>query len=710
MKIDVYSPCPGGTGKKIKFCCSDLVSELDKASRMIDGEQFQACLDHLNRVDARFPGRQCVLTDKAMLELHLDRKEELAETVRRLRELHPDNPNGLAMSAMIAMREEQLDQGIELLSKAIAASTQGVTPHVMLALRYVTLALYAEGRIPAFLAHANVYQQLSGDDETIVGLFGKFVSAPDVSPLLKDRPHDPLGDVSKLPSKDEFEVALAQVWAGDWWSAREGFTRLAEQAPDAPAVWQYLARVRLILADEAGAVAALRRLAALDVPPDDAVEAEALAQILDPAAWPEVDLVQIEYTVNDAEQAERRLSASRSFGPMDLPDSLQTEEYGPPPRSSFAVFNRPLPASGIGLAMDDVPELRGNLSLFGRQTDRPARIELAAYRDELADATSQLAACVGDALGPPGAEQVVGSAPLAKRVLVRSWNLPHDTPADHARALMKVGRRRVLFEAWPALANPLFEGRTAAQAAADPTQRVKLLAAILQLELAHQVSTPNEDLDALRSQVGLPVPHPIDPASIDIKQVPLVRLSRLMVDKLSDGDLLFVFDKAFTFQVRGALYKLAREVLARTRIHPDANLHALYTALALTAATTTQALDYVRQGRAALVAAGKSCGLLDVDELALCMTNGLFSEIMPLIEHIVRVHTGEPDVRSKFFQLLHEAGLIDDDGKLHLPVADQPEPEIAMPGEATSQRPGIWTPHSAEVPGRKSAIWTPGSD
>ncbi|MFM8705283.1 MAG: hypothetical protein ACKOHG_15725, partial [Planctomycetia bacterium] len=25
MPLDPYSPCPGGTGKKIKFCCSELV-------------------------------------------------------------------------------------------------------------------------------------------------------------------------------------------------------------------------------------------------------------------------------------------------------------------------------------------------------------------------------------------------------------------------------------------------------------------------------------------------------------------------------------------------------------------------------------------------------------------------------------------------------------------------------------------------------------
>ena len=43
MALDAYSLCPGGTGKKIKFCCPDFLPELEKIDRMIEGEQFIAC-------------------------------------------------------------------------------------------------------------------------------------------------------------------------------------------------------------------------------------------------------------------------------------------------------------------------------------------------------------------------------------------------------------------------------------------------------------------------------------------------------------------------------------------------------------------------------------------------------------------------------------------------------------------------------------------
>ena len=58
MAIDPYASCPGGTGKKIKFCCPDLLSELEKIDRMLTGNQRRACLDHLaaNRAQVSEPG------------------------------------------------------------------------------------------------------------------------------------------------------------------------------------------------------------------------------------------------------------------------------------------------------------------------------------------------------------------------------------------------------------------------------------------------------------------------------------------------------------------------------------------------------------------------------------------------------------------------------------------------------------------------------
>src|SRR5262249_25261525 len=100
--------------------------------------------------------------------------------------------------------------------------------------------------------------------------------------------------------KPQFDAAVAELSRARWKSAAEKFAALSVQEPQAPAVWRNLAKLRSWLADSPGAVEALRHFASLDVPLEDAVEAEALAQLLDENV-PEdlVDVLKVTYTVND---------------------------------------------------------------------------------------------------------------------------------------------------------------------------------------------------------------------------------------------------------------------------------------------------------------------------------------------------------------------------------------------------------------------------
>ena len=101
MPIDVYSTCPGGTGKKVKFCCPDFVGELDKISRMIEGEQYAACLQHLQqlREQPAHRDRQCLLAFQAIL-LGVTGQMEAAEThAAAFLEKYPHNQVALAESS-----------------------------------------------------------------------------------------------------------------------------------------------------------------------------------------------------------------------------------------------------------------------------------------------------------------------------------------------------------------------------------------------------------------------------------------------------------------------------------------------------------------------------------------------------------------------------------------------------------------------------------
>ena len=50
MTTDLYAKCPCGSGKKIKFCCKDIIADIERIERMIQGEQRTAALDKINKL------------------------------------------------------------------------------------------------------------------------------------------------------------------------------------------------------------------------------------------------------------------------------------------------------------------------------------------------------------------------------------------------------------------------------------------------------------------------------------------------------------------------------------------------------------------------------------------------------------------------------------------------------------------------------------
>ena len=122
MAIDPYAACPGGTGKKIKFCCPDLVNELDKVQKLLEAEQRAACLEYIDSLEAKFPDRACLLSVKAMLQAQLGERTKADATLATYMDKYPDNPVALAEVATLKATEEGGAAAVPPLQRALAAS------------------------------------------------------------------------------------------------------------------------------------------------------------------------------------------------------------------------------------------------------------------------------------------------------------------------------------------------------------------------------------------------------------------------------------------------------------------------------------------------------------------------------------------------------------------------------------------------------------
>ena len=710
MPIDPYSPCPGGTGKKVKFCCSDLVGELEKIGRMLEGKQQQACLDHIERLEARFPDRACLLTTKALLQHGLGQEAQARETAKQVLVTHPDNPVALAEAAIFGIAETGALAAVEPLQRAIAACDSSIDSKVFEAISVVALGLLNEGHLAAALAHATLLTRIMPDYPLSANLLVSVMQNPGVPLPVKDMPQPLSRAPDGAPWKAKFDEALDAGAKAQWSRAAERFEALSVLAPGSPPVWRNLALVRGYLADEARAAAAWRHYSTLEVPLDDAADALVLSYFLDDENQRTiVDLISVPYPIADQERLAASLASDRHLVKLPIDRIEMGGDEGPPPRSAHLLLDKPLAQSGVGLTADSVSEVLGRLFVYGRETDREARLELYVYRDQLAAAADVLARVAGDTLRAAETEEFLGSTALLQRTLGGSWHLPDDTPPDYAQRLAVERRRTLITEKWMVTANDLLDGRTPAEAAAANAPRANLLAALRVVEFSLSDALSASESATLRERLGLPADEPIDPAQTPLADVRLTRLARLIVARLSDDDLQQAYRRAAFARVRPALVKLVDELLSRPGLDGKVDKAQALGVLAATESDSGKALELIGKARAAAEAAGQSSAPWDLEELELLLAHGEGEAAMRLINHLQSQHRREPGVLERLLQILYDAGLVDEHGR---PIQPQQRAEptgLVIPG--TAAEPGkLWTPGSETGSGKKAALWTPGME
>ncbi len=715
MPIDPYSPCPGGTGKKIKFCCSDLHAELDKIQRMLEGDQRAACLEHIESIEGKYPDRACLLSIKSMLQEQLGAHEKAQATVARFVEKHPDNAVALAERAALAAASGDSAAAAAGLQDALEKCTEQVPVPVYDAIGAVAQSLLVENHLLAARAHLALQIGLGGGkDERPMALLFQLNNSSRLPLIAKQ-------DFALWPAPDDalwksaFATAMEPALRGAWRLAARNLTELAAKVGDWPPIWHNIAVLRSWLADTPGAIEAWRKFATQDVSLDDQVEAEALAQLLDAESADLVDLVTVTYPVTDVEGCQARLTASARAPQMPIDLSQLGSEDEPPPKGAWWLVDREIPASGKDLTFDKAPMIVGHALLYGKQTDREARLELVAYRTELPAAQQTLSDVVGPTIGPAGTEEIESQAAAVQHLLSWNWRLPDDTPLEKRSELIDAKRADALLNGWTAQPQKLLDGKSPGEIAGDEKFRLRLLASILLLELATQQSGSTFDFNCLREKLGLPTLGAIDAKAARLADAGLTRLARIDPKSLSDEQLIQFYQAADHFRHIAAIKKLAGEVIARESLDSKLDKAEVYGILAQIEADTDKALDYLEQARKTAEKNKKSTAPWDLAELALRITRGDVAEADRLLTHIRNDHLREPGVAQALFQILHEAGIIGPDGRptaaAAAAAAQAGGPGIVVPGAAAAEPGKIWTPGGEQPAGaKKSGLWTPDMD
>ncbi len=186
MAINAYSSCPGGTGKKIKFCCGDLLDEFEQIERMVDGQQYLACLKHVERLEKTHPGRACLLATKTLLLRLTGQDDEARAAAAAFLRLHPDNPVALAESAIATAADQGGQAALDLLQRAIVVSQNRIHGRLYEAMAVLSRALAAEGQFLAARALTVLQITLHRDDPRSLEFMVQLNASPTVPLVVKD--------------------------------------------------------------------------------------------------------------------------------------------------------------------------------------------------------------------------------------------------------------------------------------------------------------------------------------------------------------------------------------------------------------------------------------------------------------------------------------------------------------------------------------------
>jgi tetratricopeptide (TPR) repeat protein len=732
MSLDAYQPCPCGIDKKIKFCCgAEILDDLAKIDEALAGEQRLGALDLCNRLLEKKPDRPCLLMHKATVQMALRELGGCRETVEHLLKVAPGNPGGLAIAAMLDCQEGHAEEAVDKLQSALEAQQGKLIPVVYEAIGIVARTLDAIGEPLAAQTYA-VFQAAASqgkDREAIYNLLdleasGQIPLAIHGMTTLASAPAD---GPMKAASIAEFNEALRQADLGCFRLAAQKLAELAKKEPNEPAVWRNIGVCRLRILDEEGAIEAFRRLAALSgVPRDEAVEAEAMAQHLRPLT--EVDTLpelSVTYAVSDVQALREQLLSSKRVNAIPFDPAQFQEANEPPPLAAFLVLDREVPATSQNLSRDNVPKHVGDIFLYGKETDRPARAEFTAIKTSDYDAKLKhfldlLGPLAGEKLG----EEETGRIPSVTAALSINWRFPDDTPVEVRKKLIQEQRTLALLSIWPNLPMGALDGRSPRQAVADTLGQIRVQAVILRMDLSEPVENP--EYNKLRRSLGLPTADPIEPSSVRVESLSPARQTRLIMEKMSDEQLVAVYRRAVVTSAPRLMRRIGLEIVSRPSFdnHKDIDKAEVYDILSRMALDSQEAIGFLTKAQEIAKAKNKSPARYLLGELPLRLQRGEEQESRRVLNLLTQRHGREPGVQEALLNMLAQLGLVRVDPATGRPVILMPSAGAApAAGAALGAAPApaagpaatpLWTPDALApepaAPAGKSKLWIPGMD
>ena len=734
MAFDAYALCPGGREKKIKFCCPDMLKELEQVNQLMETEQTAACLNFLDQLEEKHPNCACLAAARlAMLRME-NRYDEALRAAKEFAAREPDNMLAVSELAMATAVTGDPKAALDMLIDAIEKGAEGtIHSSLLIALYIVGSQLLAAGRVLPAIGIGHQLRSVDAMAQQGNTLIYHAMSVTEIPLVLRETRFE-MRCPDNFPAKDAFSTAARQLRSGRWKQALAAFEGMTEHAAAWPILWRNIAVVRLWLLDDEGAAAALGKYCEFtDQPFEDLADAAFMRICLLPD--PLGDLMAIqgrEYTIEKPDEAQEAMLSAPCFYRIDVDPRQFAQGDAPPPKNVFALLDRPFPPAGTAPTLDNTPSQLAAALFYGRQTDRPARLMVIEMPETaLVGVDNLVRNTIGSMLGNVAEPQPTRQVSQTQSSIQFAFRFrPEAMPNSEQleTLIMEFYEKRFIPEFCDRPIG-LLDGKSPGQVAGDPTYRVRLLGLMEVIDGTMSPELAVEACTKLRERLGLPVPGPValpdpcpsgDEAVRFLESVPVWRWYRFEVEKMSTDMLLRATRMVEVAKDVRCLTRFSEEILARpiNSMPNEARFLAFDTLIRVAQAEQNfeEAITWIDRAKSESAEMKVSAAPWKIASVGIYLAMGEGDKAQDAVQDVVTHHSQEPEAMQMLQELFVGLGLMNPDGTPRGPAGAGMAAGSTPPGTPGAAAPepkpassGLWTPDSEAGGGSGTAskLWTP---
>ena len=706
MAADPYAMCPCGSGKKLKFCCGEILQDLQRGYRLREN-QPDAAVKIFRDLHRRFPDKEVVLRELTNTLFELGETDEARRVTIEFLKKHPDQPIALLTLAEICLKEDGFEASRRILHRTFQICARTQPPGVAFLAAQIASEMARAGMLLAAREHLALAVRMS-TGERQKNLVLQLVRFESESAL----PFAFRSAYTLLPVTCSDEAVQQDVRArklsilGCWEPASIIYNRLADSYPTEGAVWYNLGLCQVWDARMSEAASSLHHAATLLQDFDQATEAETLAQQLD------LQLSQERYTtysvrlmVQSVSELLTRLDNEPALKRNDSHDHSDCHhDEGTHHVAELVLVSSVVTADDLTDA-SKLPESIADIDLFdiaddSEPTDEGASdvrgpfLEITAPEGSLDTAIVKLRSIAGDLIltnADQEQRRVVEFERAQARPFDRRYFCPEGVSQRRFRELVRQLEPEAI-ETWLQLPLPALNGKSPLEAARDESLKTKLAASlIVMLSIASRYDAA-PDLDALRQRLNLPSRQVREiPENAAVAAIPSVQYERLNLEKLTDTQVQELTNRCSVLGLRSLVAAGLDQIVKRPKALQEfgaRRAHLMRAAIARTEERPESAFASLQQARESIEPGSEAFRNhleLDIRELSYRLDDPADPALIPLLHRFRDRYLHKiPEIEGVILEQLEHADCS------HL---------------ATELEGGL-----AAVSAGASSLWTPGAD